>query len=66
MRAIRSEVARLTDAGASVLHEMEERREFWVVMQANTRMEGVEGPAPWDYVIEARRFEPSCCRILTR
>jgi hypothetical protein len=32
-RAIRSEVARLTDAGASVLHEMEERGEFWVVMQ---------------------------------
>jgi hypothetical protein len=32
-RAIRSEVARLTDAGASVLHEMEERGEFWIVMQ---------------------------------
>jgi predicted enzyme related to lactoylglutathione lyase len=24
---------RLTDAGASLLHEMEERGEYWVVMQ---------------------------------
>jgi hypothetical protein len=32
-RVITSEVQRLTDAGASVLHEMEERGEFWVVMQ---------------------------------
>jgi hypothetical protein len=30
---IASEVQRLTDAGASVVHEMEERGEFWVVMQ---------------------------------
>src|SRR5262245_53320967 len=32
-RVIRAEVARLTDAGATVLHEMGERGEFWVVMQ---------------------------------
>jgi predicted enzyme related to lactoylglutathione lyase len=30
---IDAEVARLTEAGGSVLHEMEERGEFWVVMQ---------------------------------
>ena len=32
-RLITSEVQRLTEAGASLLHEMEERGEFWVVMQ---------------------------------
>jgi hypothetical protein len=31
--AIRTEVARLTDEGASTVQEMEERGEFWVVMQ---------------------------------
>jgi hypothetical protein len=33
MRTIRDEVGRLTEAGASTVHEMEERGEFWVVMQ---------------------------------
>ena len=32
-RTIAAKVASLTDAGASVLHEMEERGEYWVVMQ---------------------------------
>jgi len=32
-RVIDAEVTRLTEAGASVVHEMEERGEFWVVMQ---------------------------------
>jgi hypothetical protein len=32
-RVVDAEVARLTDAGASTLREMEERGEHWVVMQ---------------------------------
>ena len=32
-RVVDAEVARLTDAGASTLREMEERGEYWVVMQ---------------------------------
>ena len=32
-RVIDAEVTRLTEAGGSVVHEMEERGEFWVVMQ---------------------------------
>ena len=32
-RTIAAKVASLTDAGASVLREMEERGEYWVVMQ---------------------------------
>ena len=32
-RTIAAKVASLTDAGASTLHEMEERGEYWVVMQ---------------------------------
>jgi hypothetical protein len=32
-RVITAEVARLTDAGASTVREMEERGEYWVVMQ---------------------------------
>ena len=32
-RVIDAEVTRLTEAGASVVHQMEERGEFWVVMQ---------------------------------
>ena len=31
--AIRAEAARLTDEGASIVREMEERGEFWIVMQ---------------------------------
>jgi hypothetical protein len=32
-RVVTTEVARLTDAGASTLREMEERGEYWVVMR---------------------------------
>jgi hypothetical protein len=32
-RVVTAEVARLTDAGASTLREMEERGEYWVVMR---------------------------------
>ena len=32
-RTIAAKVASLTDAGATTLHEMEERGEYWVVMQ---------------------------------